>query len=263
LAVNAVGDGPDSNSVSLTPTAVPGAPTNLTGTVEEEQVQLSWTAPSNTGGSPITGYKYNINGGTYNSTGSLDPSTNVPNLTIGTSYTFKVLAVNATGDGPESSPLTLTTKLFPPYDLSGVPLPGTTNQSILKWKEPASLPSLATGETITYDIFLNNQNPGPTGTLPGPWPNSFRALYGQQVGFPDINPIGIPNQDLSTNTLAAYSPCINPGTYTPPAAPEGVYYFMIRTRKNNASNQEIASSDYVFNVDPIYTLGAPGGNCPP
>ena len=260
LAVNAVGDGAESSSTSATPTAVPGAPTNLTGTVEEEQVQLSWTAPSNTGGLPITGYKYNINNGTYISTGSVDPSTNVTNLTIGTSYTFKVRVVNATGDGPESSQLTLTTKLFPPYDLSGVPLPGTTNQSILKWKEPASLPSLANGEKISYDIFLNNQNPGPNGTLPGPYPNSFLALYGQQVGFPDINPIGIPNQQLSTNTLASANPCINPGHAA--AAPEGVYYFMIRTRKNNASGGEIIGSDYVYNVDPIYTLGAPGGNCP-
>jgi len=272
LAVNAVGDGPDSNSVSLTPTAVPGAPTNLTGTVEEEQVQLSWTAPSNTGGSPITGYKYNINGGTYNSTGSLDPSTNVPNLTIGTSYTFKVLAVNATGDGPESSPLTLTTKLFPPTNLSGF-ASGSNNQSTLTWTEPASFGIVASTENITYDIWVKNIDPrflagtGPTVQFLGAnaeYPTTFWSLFADQVG-----PYGVPGQSRSlTVGNSTYTPCAFGPSPQPPNGPppEGQYYFIIRTRKNiTLSNQEIASSDYVSS-GPIAATGATPGNppfCPP
>jgi len=264
LAVNAVGDGPDSNSVSLTPAAVPGAPTNLTGTVEEEQVQLSWTAPFDNGSS-ITGYKYNINGGTYISTGSLDPSTNVPNLTIGTSYTFKVLAVNAVGDGPESSPLTLTTKLFPPTNLSGV-ASGSTNQSTLTWTEPASFGIVASTENITYDIWVKNidpRNPGPTVPFLGTtaeYPTTFWSLFADQLASSGVNASGSLTVGNSTYTPCAFGPSPQPPNGPPP---EGQYYFIIRTRKNiTASNQEIASSDYVSS-GPIPATGVTPGSCPP
>ena len=56
LARNAAGDGAPSDEVDATPVASqPGAPTNLTPTAGDEQVTLSWTAPSDNGGEPITG----------------------------------------------------------------------------------------------------------------------------------------------------------------------------------------------------------------
>ena len=36
----------------------PGAPTGLTAQAGDEEVTLSWTAPSDNGGEPITGYEY-------------------------------------------------------------------------------------------------------------------------------------------------------------------------------------------------------------
>ena len=86
---------------------IPSQVLNLTGTAGLQQVTLSWTAPIDTGGSPITGYKYNIDGGAYISTGAATTSRTISGLTNGTSYTFKVLAVNAVGDGAESSPLSI------------------------------------------------------------------------------------------------------------------------------------------------------------
>jgi hypothetical protein len=64
---------------------------------------VSWTAPAN-GGSPITGYaiQYTTNGGaTYTTvtanTGSTAVSHAVTALTAGTSYRFRVAAINAIG----------------------------------------------------------------------------------------------------------------------------------------------------------------------
>ncbi len=95
--------------------AAPGAPTGLTGTAGNLQVALSWTAPVSTGGGGgISAYnvEYTTNDGltwvriirpndtttTYTATG----------LTNGTSYIFRVSAVNATDVGPFSNSYTTT-----------------------------------------------------------------------------------------------------------------------------------------------------------
>lgn len=102
----------------------PVAPTSLTATGGNAQVALAWTAPATAHGT-ITGYsvEYTPSGGspTVVSTGSTSASYTVTGLTNGTSYTFRVAAVNHTAgewsDGasvtPSGVPATLT--------VSGVP----------------------------------------------------------------------------------------------------------------------------------------------
>ena len=85
---------------SVTPATVPGAPTGLSATAGDQEVDLSWTAPASNGGAAITDYEYELNGsGAWTSTGGTAPSYTVRNLTNGQPYTFKVRAVNR--DGPE------------------------------------------------------------------------------------------------------------------------------------------------------------------
>src|SRR2546428_626765 len=60
-AMNSLGTGSPSNTASATTqtaSTIPGAPTSLVAnTVSSSQINLSWTAPANNGGSAITGYK--------------------------------------------------------------------------------------------------------------------------------------------------------------------------------------------------------------
>ena len=116
LAVNAKGDGAASDaSDAATPGTVPAAPTGLTATAGNGQVSLSWTAGDD-GGFDVTGWKYQQKEGSGNfgdwtsipNSGASTRGYSVSRLKNGTSYQFKVRAVNAKGDGAESAAVSAT-----------------------------------------------------------------------------------------------------------------------------------------------------------
>jgi Fibronectin type III domain len=113
-AVNAQGPGLYSDrSNTVTPAApvatAPSAPTIGTPVRGNASATVRWTAPTNTGGSAITGYSiraYVGTGGTVARTvtaGATATSVVVTGLTNGTAYTFDVRAVNAVGTGTASA----------------------------------------------------------------------------------------------------------------------------------------------------------------
>ena len=109
-AINAVGTGSPSHVASATTLDAPGPPTNLTATANgQTRIDLSWTAPASTGGSPIVGYKidFSANGGatwTMLVENSLSTATTYPHegLTAGTTRHYRVFAINAIGTGSAS-----------------------------------------------------------------------------------------------------------------------------------------------------------------
>jgi hypothetical protein len=56
-ATNSLGTGPPSSPVTAAPLQRPGAPTNLHVTGGSQGLSISWSAPANDGGSPITSYR--------------------------------------------------------------------------------------------------------------------------------------------------------------------------------------------------------------
>ena len=108
-AVNTAGSGAASDPVKVTPRSVPAAPTGLVATPGNGQASISFT-PGADGGSPITNYEYQLNGGTWT---AFSPATTsspvvVTSLTNGTEYTIKLRAVNTAGSGAASDPVTVT-----------------------------------------------------------------------------------------------------------------------------------------------------------
>jgi hypothetical protein len=81
---------------------VPNAPTIGTATAGAGSASVTFTAPSNVGGSAITGYTVISSPGSILGTGASSPIT-VSGLTNGTAYTFTVVATNAYGSGPASA----------------------------------------------------------------------------------------------------------------------------------------------------------------
>ena len=85
---------------------LPGSVTSLTGSGGNNQVALSWTAPTGVASqTPITDYsiQYSSNSGTtwssFSHTASSNTSITVTGLTNGTSYLFNVAGINSIGTG--------------------------------------------------------------------------------------------------------------------------------------------------------------------
>jgi len=80
----------------------PGAPTIGTATAGNGEANVAFTAPTNYGGSAITGFTVTSSPGGITATGTSSPIT-VTGLTNGTAYTFTVTATNAIGTSVASA----------------------------------------------------------------------------------------------------------------------------------------------------------------
>ena len=92
----------DSVVLPAAPVTVPGAPTGVSATPGNASATVSFSAPSNTGGTVITSYTVTSNPGGITATGTGSPIT-VSGLTNGTPYTFTVRATNSVGTGIASA----------------------------------------------------------------------------------------------------------------------------------------------------------------
>jgi fibronectin type 3 domain-containing protein len=124
-ALTAGGESGDSSVVSATPIlGVPGAPTGLAATPGDNQVALIWTAPAV--GSPTS---YNVKRSTTSGSGYVAITTPGAQTTTsyidttagnGTNYYYVVSAVNAIGEGANSTQVSATpatfTTIYEPFD---------------------------------------------------------------------------------------------------------------------------------------------------
>ena len=112
-AVNGVGEGGKSNTVSLTPRVQtpPSAPQSLTashaGGPKSGKIDLAWQAPADDGGSAVTGYKVyrgtTSGGETYLTTVGNVLSWQDTGRAQGVRYYYKVTALNANGESAFSN----------------------------------------------------------------------------------------------------------------------------------------------------------------
>src|SRR3990172_7922309 len=156
FAINSVGPSTTSNEASATPTptssiTLPSPPTNLSATkVSQTQVNLSWNAPSDNGGSAITGYKIEEKVGTGSftvivaNTGNTNTSYSRTGLTAGMTYTYKVSAINSVGTSAPSNEVSAKPiKTIVPTSLTAVATSPT--QIRLTWFAPSE----TFGQTIS------------------------------------------------------------------------------------------------------------------
>jgi hypothetical protein len=170
-AQNAYGDGV-SATAPVTPQgpgsvpgsgSVPGPPTGLKASYGGGFIALSWSPPTSTGGSPITGYHVYLGSSpslvgarVFPTSGTSFRDTDVEN---GSQYYIKVTALNAAGEGPPT-PVTSVTPLPPdappwPSRPTGLTAQARRGAVVLSWSPPKG--GLQAGEG--YLIYI--------GTSPG------------------------------------------------------------------------------------------------
>jgi hypothetical protein len=132
----------------------PDAATGVSAAAGNEQATVSFTAPTDVGGSAVTGYVATSNDG-VGATGSASPIT-VSGLTNGTSYTFRVWAINPFGWSS-------------PSDASGSVSPvDASNRGLFMGAEQANdtiqyIQITSTGNSIDFgDLTVGRGNMGAT-----------------------------------------------------------------------------------------------------
>ena len=160
-AVNAVGEGAASGELSAMPVTTPGAPT-LMSAVPGNSVTLTWSAPANTGGAAITGYRVyrgTASGGETllatvgNVTTYTDETT-----TYGTTYYFQVSAVTAAGEGARSNEMSATPMVAPSAPTLAS-ASGGNGSVALAWSAPSS----NGGSAVTgYRVYRGTTSGGET-----------------------------------------------------------------------------------------------------
>lgn len=99
-------------SVGLAMAQLPTAPTNLVARPTNEGAVISFTAPANDGGSPITHYEYSLDGGstwfTQATPVTASPFVFSSQLTNCAPYNIKLRAVNSSGSGEASATVQVT-----------------------------------------------------------------------------------------------------------------------------------------------------------
>lgn len=178
-AVNALGNGKISNSLTATPTAgkgggsatVPGVSSKLTAVSGDGQVELSWFAPDDDGGAAIEFYYVKVLGArSENILETNDDSTTytVTGLKNDVEYTFSVAAVNSEGEAEYSDPVSETpaSNATVPNTPTGVTVTPGDQTLAISWTAPANGGSAITGyivaitpsggDTETVNIDANN-----------------------------------------------------------------------------------------------------------
>ncbi len=117
-AKNSMGEGARSDSVSATPMTIPGPPLGVSVQTGDRQIELTWLAPIDDGGSAITHYTI------YRATTPNDEAFLVAvgsglsytdtGVTNGVTYYYIVSASNSLGEGPMSSEVSGTPATPPP-----------------------------------------------------------------------------------------------------------------------------------------------------
>lgn len=152
---------PTTQSSTSSNNVAPGQPTGLTATMtSSSSILLSWAAPSNTG-VLITGYRIEFKTDTDQwsvlvpNTGIIS-SYSITGLTTGTTYTYRISAINSVGTGNPSNAISIATKsTITPTALTAVATSPTS--ILLLWVTPSqNFGQIISGYKIERNLGNNN-----------------------------------------------------------------------------------------------------------
>jgi phosphatidylinositol-3-phosphatase len=185
----------------------PPAPLNLMATPGNGQVTLAWSASA--GATSYNVKKSTTNGGPYGPVSSVTSTGYTDNaVSNGTTYFYVVSAVNAGGEGPNSSQVSATPFLSPPAAPTNLTATGGPSQVALSWT--------ASSDAVNYNVKRATLSVGPYGII---------ASGVTTTHFTDMAVTnGTPYYYFVTGVNGSgESPNSNQATATPASTPVAVY----------------------------------------
>lgn len=137
-------------SEPVTPVTVPNEPENVVATTVHNTAVVSWDAPPEDGGMPITSYNVvAFPGGASCVAVALLTTCMIEGLEYGTEYMFDVTAINSEGSGDPASSNPVTPQMLPPGPPTNVKASLVTPTSAaISWDPPAD----NGGGDVTYEV---------------------------------------------------------------------------------------------------------------
>jgi titin len=223
-ATNCMGFGASSAaSISVTPNPVPSQVTGLTVTGNGSNgVTLSWAAPSGNG-SAVSDYtiEHSTDGWstftTYTDGVSTATSYNITGLTPGTSYSFRVSAINAVGSSTASSASVAITSATVPSAISSAPtLAAAPGVVTLTWTPPANGGSALTTAEVQYSTNGGSTWSNYTGSIDTSGTAALTGLTGGQAYVFRVRTSNFFGTTAWSSTSASVTaqPAAAPGTVT-------------------------------------------------
>jgi fibronectin type 3 domain-containing protein len=236
------------DSVVIDSPSAPPAPTGLTATAGNAQVALSWTASSGAtsynvyrgttaGGESTTAIVTGVTGTTYTNTGR----------TNGTTYYYKVAAVNAGGTSAYSNEASATPVAAPPAPTGLTATAGNT-QVVLNWN--------ASVGALTYNVYRGTTANGEsttaiaTGITATTYTNTGRTngtTYYYKVKAVNGGTSAYSNEASATPTAGGGNSVTNASFETPALSAGGYQYNPTGGTWTFASNAGIANNSSAFN----------------
>jgi len=232
-AVNSVGSGAASDTVSVKPIAPASAPSISGVAAGNGQATLSISAPAQINDSSLSGYDYSINNGsTWSHFASVTGPFTITGLTNATAYQVKVRAVNSAGAGEASAAVTVNpTKLIPAKPVIASVLGGNGSATVNITTPTVVIAQSITGYQYSIDKGATYQNANVS--------NGSFTITGLTNGV--STSVQIRATNFNGNSLASLAKTVIPATS--PAAPS------ITTITTSAGALSI-----------VFTAGATGGS---
>lgn len=251
-ATNSVGNSSESTaSNSVTPATVPGPPTGATAVAGNQRATVSFSAPTNTGGSPVTGYTVTATDTTNSGRGGQTQSGTgsplvVTGLTNGDNYTFSVVATNVMGNstasGASSAVTPHTTVPDAPVNVIGI---ASTEQATVSWSPPANNGGLTiTSYTVTATDTIVPANGGQTKTAT----NSPVIITGLTPGdaytfsVTATNSLGASSASAASATVVPQSPAVVSSTPPPPFTNGSAYTITVPINLTQLTDEMTAAA---------------------
>lgn len=223
---------------SAAETSAPSAPTSLSASAGDSQATVSFTTGSD-GGSPITNYKYSLDGTNFTAfTPAVTSSpVTIPGLTNGTTYNIYLKAINNVGDGAASSSFSVTPTAPSVTNISNASSsPASGFEISTKTANGRTVVSWNDSRTLVLSVYNRTTKRTSTKTLVGGLANISAPKPGQTANYTLKNTSG---EVLETFTINSK-----------PEAPKNVsVYVASKTLKVNW-NKSVGATKYRVTVTP-------------